>query len=182
RDELGDLAAVPRAHELHAGRARGEQSGRAVRHALRRGAGRVRLERQVAREAVHPRLEVLARLDEARVVEGQRVGGLLQRLGRACLDGELVPPVRGGPAVRRTDADGRDAGGGDLVDVRVELAERRRVLADAGLIEDVLDVPDALDAGPDRDAVLLAGHVPSGARANLALDVLGEAAGVSEVA
>ena len=116
---------------------------------LGRGGEEALLERLDADEL----LELLAGLDEARVAEVELGLGRLQRLGEHAAQRELVPPVRGRPLVARADGDRRDARLAQLADGVHELVERRRGLVDARLLEQVLVVPEALDAEGERHAV-----------------------------
>src|SRR5690606_11078746 len=83
-----------------------------------------------------------------------------QRVGRAGGEGEVVPPVTGRPQVARADGDRRDAEGAQLLVGRLELGERLGQRGDARLLEEILVVPEALDAEGVGDGVLLAVDLP----------------------
>src|SRR5262249_24702466 len=107
------------------------------------------------------RLEVVTGLGEARVVELRLRdrggdGGL-----RALAEHVVLPPEGVRPAVLAADRDRGEAGGLQLLHVGVELVGGGRRRGDAGLLEQVLAVPEADDEVAVRPAVPLAVDLPA---------------------
>src|SRR5690606_41523399 len=110
RSRLGGDAAhdagVPVAHELHRGLAGRDEARRRTRTLLGRGREVALVERLGGDELT----EQLTGLDEARVVEDKLGLRLLEHLGRARLEREVVPVVRRGPAVTSARSEERRVG------------------------------------------------------------------------
>src|SRR5690606_19192119 len=119
REDAAHDAGVPVAHELHRDLAGREETRRGASALLRLGREVALVERLAGDELT----EQPTGLDQARVVEDELGLRLLEHLGRARLEREVVPVVRRGPAVTSAHRDRSDAGRLELVDRRVELVE-----------------------------------------------------------
>src|SRR5690606_24117396 len=115
--------------------------------------GRRREEALVERLDARELLELLARLEPARVVELLRRTRLVDDLLRAGPQREEVVPVSRRPRVLAAQRDRLDADALERLDGVHELVDRRRRPADASLLEEVLAVVDATRQHRRRHAV-----------------------------